>query len=233
MSNYNKTPLGKAAFIAGLAILVSAIAAPFAEFFIYPMLVIPGKAEETTKNLMANAPLFRTGIFCYIVTFTCDVVIAWALYVLLKPVNANLSLLTAWFRLVYTVIAAMALSNLIFIARLIKSTADLTALNPDQLSAQVKLSLTSFRSGWSYSFVFFSIHLGLLGYLIIRSGYIPTILGILLIITGLGWLTGNLLPILFPHFTINFVIIDIAGSFELIFMIWLLFKGARIKETFQ
>jgi hypothetical protein len=232
MANYYKTSLGKAAFIAGFAILISAIAAPIAEFSIYPMLVVPGKAEETTKNIIANANLFRAGIFCYMLTFICDVVIAWGLYILLKPVNENLSMLTAWLRLIYTIMAAVALVNLVVVARLLNTSNNLTTLSPDQLYAQVKISLTAFRSGWSFSFVFFSIHLGLLGYLIIRSKYIPSILGILLIITGLGWLIGNLQPILFPQFTINSTIINIAGSFELIFMLWLLIKGARIKEAY-
>jgi hypothetical protein len=232
MTGYNKTSLGRASFIAGIALLVSAVAAPLAEFFIYPALVVSGSAEETTKNIIAKAGLFRTGIFCYMLTFFCDIVLAWALYILLKPVNENLSLLTAWLRLIYTIMAVIALVNLVVVARLLITSNNSTILTPDQLYAQVKISLTEFRTGWSFSFVFFGIHLVLLGYLIIRSKYIPSILGILLIITGLGWFISNLRPVFFSQLSISSTIINIAGSFELIFMLWLLIKGARLKEAY-
>ena len=96
----------QAALIAGFGLLIMGFAAPFAEFFVYPKLVIPGKIEETAQNIVANQGLFLGGMFAYLITFICDVLVAWALYVLLIPVNRSLSLLTAWFRLVYTVITS-------------------------------------------------------------------------------------------------------------------------------
>src|SRR6266851_5694933 len=191
--------LRNAALIAGFAILMMAIAAPFAEFFVYPKLVVSGNAAETAKNIIAHKTLFASGIFGYVITFICDVVAAWALYVLLKPVNDNLSLLTAWFRLVYTVIALVALVNLVTVLRLLSTADYLTVLGPDQVYAQVKLSLIAFRSGWSFGILFFGIHLVLLGYLVLRSHYIPRILGVLLLIGGLGYLITTLGPFLFPN----------------------------------
>ena len=66
MDNTNKTKLSTAALVAGFAILIMAIAAPFAELFVYPKLVIPGMAAETAKNILFKQNTFH---FCYIWLF--------------------------------------------------------------------------------------------------------------------------------------------------------------------
>jgi hypothetical protein len=224
-----KISLPRAALIAGFAILIMAITAPIAELYMFPKLMIPGKAAETVKNIIANMTLFREAIFCYLITFVCDLLAAWALYVLLKPVNENLSLLTAWCRLVYAVIALVALVNLVTVLQLLNTTNYSTVFDPDQLSFQVKLSINAFRSGWYFGILFFGIHLELLGYLVFRSNYIPKILGILLIIAGLGYLSNALKPFLFPNINLDFAKFTFFG--ELIFMFWLIIRGSRIKES--
>jgi hypothetical protein len=206
-----------------------ALAAPFAELYVFPKLLVSGSAAEPAKNIIANEGLFRAGIFGYTITFICDLLAAWALWVFLKPVNESLSLLTAWFRLVYTVIAFVALLNLVAILRLLNTSDYKTVFEPDQLYAQIKLSLNAFRSGWYFGILFFGIHLGLLGYLILRSTYIPKILGALLIIAGLGYLLNALKPIIFPNINLDFAKFTFFG--ELIFMLWLIIKGSRIKES--
>lgn len=77
-----------------------------AEFYITPKLLISGNIEQTTQNMVAHGRLFGAAILCYLITLILDVVIAWALYILLAPVNRAFSLLTAWFRLTYTTIAS-------------------------------------------------------------------------------------------------------------------------------
>jgi len=78
------------------------------------------------------------------------------------------------------------------------------------------------------SFVFFAIHLVLVGYLVYKSGYIPKPVGILLVIAGLGYLIQNPGPYLFPQADLGLVSISLLG--ELIFMFWLLIRGPRIKD---
>lgn len=226
-----KTPLRTAALIAGIALLCSVIAAPFAELYVMPKLVVPFKAAETAKNIIANESLFTAAIFAYLFTFICDVLIAWALYVLLKPANRNLSLLIAWFRLVYTVIALVALNNLVTALRLLTTPEYLTLFQTDQLYAQAMIYLRAFKNHWYFGLLFFGIHLVLLGYLVYKSNYIPRILGILLIITGLGYLLTTIRPFLFPSINVDFAMYTFYG--ELIFMLWLLIKGSRMKELNQ
>jgi hypothetical protein len=224
----HKTSLGTAALIAGIGLLIMVIAAPFAELYVFPKLVVSGNAADTVKNILDNKTLFIAGLFGYLISFLCDVVVAWALYVFMKPVDENFSLLTAWFRLVYTVIALVALLNLVTVFRLLNTPVYLSLFQSDQLQAQVMLALDAFRSSWYFGLLFFGIHLGLLGYLVFRSNYIPKIAGLLLIIAGFGYLLTTLKPFLFPNVNVAFAEWTYYG--ELIFMLWLLIKGSRIRE---
>lgn len=222
-----KTPLRKFAFIAGLGILFMATS-PFAEFLVYQKLVIPGNASDTIKNILSNKGLFLSGVFSYLINFICDVVVAWALYFLLKPVNESLSLLTAWFQLVYAVMSLVALLNLVSVLRILNIGDYTPILASDQIPGQVMLSLSAFRDWWAFSFFFFAIHLVLLGYLAFKSGYIPKWVGISLVIAGIGYMVSTVQRYLLPKINLEFITITYFG--ELIFMFWLLIKGRRIKE---
>jgi hypothetical protein len=230
-SNRPKHPDGmtlrQAALVAGFAYLFNPVS--YAEFSIYPKLVISDNIEQTAQNIVAHGGLFVAAIFCYLTSFIGDVVIAWALYILLAPVNRSLSLLTAWFQLVYAAIAAIGVVNLAAVYHLLNTPEYLTAFGPGPLHAQVLLLLHSFRYDWNLGLVLFGIHLVLLGYLIYRSGYIPKILGILLVINGLGWMINSLGPYLYPNADF-FGYLFITFFAELLFMLWLLIRGWKIPE---
>lgn len=220
--------LRQAALVAGLGLLVMVVAAPFAEFLVYSKLVVRGDIQTTIQNIQANNWFYLAGILAYLIVFICDVIVAWALYVLLIPVNRSLSLLTAWFRLVYSAIALIAMLKLVTIYHLLQNTDYPTILGSDQLLAQVKLLLNTFRYEWNIGLILFGIHLVMLGYLVYRSSYIPKILGILLAIAGFGWIVYELGPYLIPNVDLGFLMI--AFSLEIIFMLWLLIRGWKIQE---
>jgi len=225
-NHYEGLTLRQAALIAGFGYLLNPVTT--AEFSIMPKLVIAGNIEQTAQNIVAHGGLFVGAIFCYLISFIGDVVIAWALYVLLVPVNRSLSLLTAWFQLVYAAVAVGGMLNLVTVFRLLNTPEYLTFFGSSQLHAQVYLLVNSFQYDWAMSMVLFGIHLVLLGCLIYRSGYIPWILGILLVIDGLGWVTESLRPYLFPNAHLGFLFITFLG--ELFFMFWLLIRGWKIQE---
>jgi hypothetical protein len=119
IKNLNQISLKSAALIAGLSLLIMVIFAPYAEMYVFPKLIVRFHPTETAKNIIENKFLFVSGIFAYLITLIGDLVATWALYLLLKPVSKNMSLLTAWFRLVYTVIALVALNNVVTVFRLL------------------------------------------------------------------------------------------------------------------
>jgi len=219
--------LRQAALTAGFGYLLMPVA--LAEYYLYPKVVILGNIEQTSQNIVAHGKVFVAAILCYLITFVLDVVIAWALYILMAPVNRSLSLLAAWYRLMYTAVGLVSVLNLITVFRLLRTPDYLEAFGSVQLHAQVNLLLHSFRYDWSMSLLIFGIHLVLLGYLIYRSTYMPRSIGILLIIDGLGWVIDTLRPYLFPTAQLGFIFITFFG--ELIFMLWLLIKGWKIQES--
>ena len=214
--------------IAGLGLLLMAIPAVFANFIVVQGLVVPGDAEETANNIIENEMQFHIGILCFIIVIILDVLVAWALYIFLKPVNINLSLLMATFRLVYAAIFAAALNNLGNVLHLISGDDYLTAFDTDQLNAQVMVSINAFEYGWSIASIFFGLHLFVLGYLVFRSGYLPKILGILVIVSSLGYLIDNIGIILSSDYVV--IIGNITFIFEIIFAIWLVLKGGKTPE---
>lgn len=217
--------LRTAAVVAGLGYLLGPVA--YAEFNLYPKLVIPGDLVRTVANLVAHKGMFGAMILCYLLTFLLDVVVAWALYVMLAPVNRALSLLTAWFRLVYAAVVLVALMNLVHVFTLVTAPENLTLAGSGAVNAQVKWGLDAFRSDWSMSLTIFGIHLLLLGWLIFRSGYVPKWIGVLLGFDGMGWEVSCLQPYLYPGAHVGWVSFTYLG--ELVFMVWLLGWGWRIK----
>ncbi|MEA2077560.1 MAG: DUF4386 domain-containing protein [Candidatus Marinimicrobia bacterium] len=221
--------LRKAAIVAGLGLLAMTILAIFANFFVLENFVVSGDAAKTVNNILANEGIFRLGICSLIIVAILDVLVAWALYILLKPVNKSLSLLTAWFRLAYATILGIALLNLFGVLQLLNGSDYLTVFEPSQLHAQAMLSLSAFNFAWTIGLVLFGIHLSILGYLIFKSGYISKILGILVIIAGLGYLIDSFVMFLLPNCPITIGMFTFIG--ELLFMFWLLIKGRKIQEA--
>jgi hypothetical protein len=204
------------------------IVAPFAELYVMPKLVNPFQAKETAQNILTNQSLFVSAIFSYLLTFTLDIVISWSLYILLKPVNKDLAMLTAVFRLIYAIIAIVALNNLITAFQLLTTSGYLELFKPDQVNNLAMVTLRAFKNHWYFGIIIFGIHLLLLGYMVYKSGYKPKILGIILMITGIGYLLTSMRPYLFPDVRINFAQYTFYG--EILFMIWLLIRGYKIRE---
>ncbi len=222
----SETTLGIAALITGVSFLFMIVGAIYAEFYVRAKLIIPGDISTTAQNILEHEVLFRMAIYSYVIVFISDLLVAWGLYVFLKPVNKNLSLLTAWFRLLYTALATIALFNLMDTLRHLS----------EQLNAQAMLSLHAFNDGWAIALLFFAVHLLLLGYLVCKSGYIPKLIGIILMIAFLYYLIDNSVKILTPGFEkFDFIILQILGIpawiGEIALAIWLLIKGVKVKTS--
>lgn len=221
--------------VAGFGYLIMTIAAIFANFLVLSNLIVPGDAITTANNIMNNEFLFLIGITNFLIVIVCDLLVAWSLYFLLKPVNESLSLLTAWFRLVYAAIFGITLLNLFLVWQLLSGADYLVVFDTDQLHALVLLFLNAFDYGWLIGIIFFDIHLFVLGYLVFKSGYFPRILGVLLIVASLGYLLDSFAQFLLSNYAsyevIFFLIAAVPSMIaELSLCMWLLLKGAKNLE---
>jgi hypothetical protein len=220
--------LRNAAMTAGIGLLIMAVIAPIANFAILQKLVLPEDIAGTANNLMASEGLFRLGICCFLVVAVLDILVAWALYVFLKPVNRSLSMLAAWFRLVYATILVVVLIHLINVLQLLNGTDYISAFTVDQIHAQIMLSLNRFTLGWESGLIIFGIHLLLLGYLVFRAGYMRKVLGILIILAASGYMIDGFGKIISPDYDLPVSMFTFIGEVILIF--WLLIKGRKIEE---
>lgn len=229
-------PISKAAKIAGIGYLIIFVLGIFANFFIFGNLIVPGDASTTANNILSNELLFRSGMVSWLIVLICDIVIAWALYIFLKPIGKNISLLGAWFRIVYSTIFAITQLNLLMVLILLSGTDYLAVFNTKQLHALVLLFLNGFNYGFLIGLVFFAIHLLFISYLIYSSDYIPKILGVLLALASLGYLIDSFANFLLPNYTdyktIFLLLVAVPGIVgELSFTLWLLFKGVKVNTA--
>jgi hypothetical protein len=224
-STYRALARRRVALTAGIGLLLMAVLAPLAHFGVLENLVVSGDAATTVGNIAADEGLFRLAIACLLVVTFLDIVVAWALYVLLTPVHPTLAMLVGWLRLAAPAVFAVALANLLDVANLVGS-AQSSTLGPDQLGAQVMASVASFGNGWDMSLAIFGLHLVGLGYLLVKSVDFPRFLGVLVVVAGGGYLADTFAGILVPDFEFTFSLITFVGEALLIFwLFWRAIKG--------
>jgi hypothetical protein len=224
----------RAAQVAGFGYLAVFVLGIFA--FSLEDLIVPGDAAATAGNISDSAVSFRAGVASLLVLLVADVVVAWALYIFLKPVSEGLSLLTAWLRLLYVVVAASAFVGLFSVATILSGAVDSTVLELAQLDGLTTLFLNVYQYGFNVGFVFFGLHILGLGYLIWKSDYVPRVLGVLLIIAALGYQIDSFASLLSPSYANNdtlfvvFVAVPAIVS-ELALTLWLLIRGVNVESA--
>ena len=216
--------------IAGILTLLIVVFAPFSMIYIPTTLVVPGDAANTANTIMASEGLFRLGMVSDSIVFLVEIVLTVLLYVLLKPVNKTLSLVAAFSRLAMTVIQGINLLNHFFALLLLSGAGYLTVFAPDQLHALVMMFLNAHETVVLIWGLFFGLHLFVLGYLVYKSGYIPKIIGVLLVLASLSYLIQGFGNILFPQYKEIFTSIGFLSSIEIALPLWLLIKGINVEQ---
>jgi hypothetical protein len=215
-----------ASIIAGVGLLLMSALAGFGKFFALDGLVTPGDATQTARDIVGSEGTFRLGIVSLILVIALDVVIAWALYRVFRPVSKNISMLAAVLRLVYAGVFMVAIGELLRALRLLSDDAYLRVFSADQLNAQALLSINAFSDLWYVSQFLFGLHLLALGYLAYRSGYVPRLIAVLLGIAGLGYAIDSV------GSTISQTPWTAVSSFtflgEFLLAVWLVARGRRL-----
>jgi hypothetical protein len=208
----------RASTTAGLALLGVAVFAAFGYVGVVDRLAVEDDAAETAANITGSETMFRLALASLLAAAALDVVVAWGLFRVFEPVSSGLSMLTAWFRIVYAGIFIVAIGQLAGVLRLLPEA--------EELSAQVLSGVDAYEDIWSAGRVLFAVHLVLLGVLVWRAPYAPTILGILLVVAGLGYAVDGFGVVLFADYGIEVATFSFVGEAVLIF--WLLLRGRRI-----
>lgn len=202
MDRISETSPRAGARIIGLFYLLNILAGIFAQGFVSERLIAFSDAAVTANNILAHESLFRLGFAVYLIEMACQVVVTVLFYKLLKPAGRNVSLLAACLSLVGIVIKTV--SRLFYIAPLLvlREGPYMSVFNAEQVQALALLLLKVNDQGAAIGLVFFGFYAVLKGYLIIRSTFLPRVLGVLAVLAGLGLLTFLHMPLgyrLFPY----------------------------------
>ena len=198
------------------------------ELFIRPGMLVPGDAAATVKNIAASETLFRLSLVSDLIRQVLLIALPLVLYQLLKPVNKTFAALMVIFALVGVSISMLNELNHFAVLLLSSGAGYLTAFKADQLNALVMFFLELRKYG-TYIPQILSFWVLLLGYLVFKSGFLPRILGILLMFGGLCYTAAAVLFFLFPNFdTVILGLFAFIG--EALFYLWLLIKGVNVEQ---
>jgi hypothetical protein len=225
--NGEKINPNKTARIAGFLYLLLVPLGFFGGMYI-PSITVPGNAVTTVNNIIANESLFRLSILCALATPIVTVLVALFLYKLLKPINRNHAVLMVIFTLAAAPIAMLTELNHFAVLLLLNGADYLKVFSVEQLHSLVMFFLNLNHYGAFITQIFWGLWLLPLGYLVFKSGFLPRILGVMLIIAGFGYVIDSIILFLLPDLNITISQFTFIG--ELLFLLWLLFKGVNVEQ---
>ena len=218
-----------AAKVVGFIYLIAMATSIFAELYARSPLIVRGDAAQTAINIAASERLFRIGSVIHLITFASDAMLAVALYVVLRPINRNVALLAAFWRLADCAILAVNMLNDFAVLRLLSGADYLRAFDTKQLQALARLLISVEAAGFQIGFVFLGLGSSLFSYLWLKSRYIPRALAVWGIFASLVLAIVTLAMMVFPALgTVGLTYMAPMFFFEVGMGLWLLVKGLRV-----
>jgi len=213
---------------AGLLYLLTSIPGAFALIYVPSKLIVDGNAAATANDISASETLFRLGIAAQLISQAGFIFVALALYDLLKGVNRRHASVMVTLIVVSIPIAFVNELNAIAALVLVRGADFLSIFEKPQRDALAMLFLTLHGHGFGVAEIFWGLWLFPLGLLVYRSRFLPRFLGVWLAIGGFAYVILSLTGILLPHYQDKvFTYSQPATLGELVFMLWLVIKGAR------
>ena len=222
----------KTARIAGLLYLIVVLTGIFSLAYVPKTLITWNDSALTFNKIIASEFLFRAGIYSSVICYTAFLFLPIVLYQLLKPVNEFYAELMIIFALVSVPISFVNLQHKFSILSLISKDEYLKNYSLEQLQSKAMFYLHQYNNGISLVSVFWGLWLLPFGYLIYKSGLLPKILGILLMLGCFGYLinfTGNMLIKNYTELGISKIVSLPASIGEIGTCLWLLIMGAKNK----
>lgn len=219
---------GLTARMAGLFYLITIVARMWVEISVRKRLIVSDDAAATATNILAHQSLFQWGFVGDIISFASYIALTALLYELFKPVNRSVSLVAAFFGLGASVV--QAISSLFHLAPLVLlgGAPYLKAFTAEQLQALALVFLRLRAAAYhNIGLVFFGLYLLLVGILILRSTFVPRVLGVLMALAGLSYLPF-LSPPLVRSLQPYILIFPAVGQISL--CLWLLVMGVNVAK---
>jgi Domain of unknown function (DUF4386) len=190
-------------------------------------LIVSGDAAATANNILAHSTLFRMGFAVNLIATALYIAMTALFYHLFKPVNRSLSLIAAFIGLVGCAIQAVSYVCYLAPFVLLGGAPYLSVFKGEQLQALVLLLLKLRSQAEQIDLVFFGFFDFLIGCLILRSTFLPRILGVFMALAGVGWLIFLSPPL---GNDLSRVILPLGFVAELLLLLWLLVKGVNVER---
>lgn len=216
----------------GLLYLLIILFGGFAEGFVMNSLVVAGDAAATAHNIMASPGLWNLGVAGNLLVPIFAVAQTWIFYLLLRPVNRQLVLLSVFFMLVSLSVEAVSKLFLLAVMPILASANHPGALETVQAQALAHHSLVLHDIAFNIALIFFGVGCLVDGYLTIRSGFLPKLIGFLMQLAGVSYLIACFSALLAPTFAdqITPAILLPALIGETSYCLWLLIKGVNVAK---
>jgi hypothetical protein len=207
-----------------------AVTAPFSLIYLPRTLIVRADATATANNILAHETLFRLGIVAELITSVIFIFVVMALYRLLSGVNKTHASLMVALVLVSAAVGFMNVLNNIAALTLFRGADFLAVFEKPQRDALAMLFLRLHGQGLVINEIFSGLWLFPFGVLVMRSRFLPRILGAWLIVNCFAYLvlsfTGLLLP---QHQGMVYRIAFPVFFGEVAIALWLLIKGAKVQ----
>ena len=224
LDNREGLTVARYARIAGVAMLLSIVFGLLGEMILPGRIVVRQDAAATAANIIGNPTLFRLTFAAYLVEGLCDVALCVFFYILLRPVDRNLALLSAFFGIASMVVYAVSQSSFFAASLVLGDTSGMNAFSPEQRNGLAYLAVrTAGTIAWLF-LCLYGIASMIRGYLIARSGYLPKIIGVLFIIGGAGFFLRSATYLLAPRLSSPYLLMPMALA-GIPLMAWLLIRG--------
>jgi hypothetical protein len=209
---------------AGAAMLLSIVFGFLGEAWIPDRIIVHGDAAATAANILRHPTLFRFGFATYLMEGLCDIALCLLFYVILKPVNRNLALLSAFFGIVSMAMYAVAESSYFAASLVVRDGSALSSFTIEQRNELALFCMGIFSMIATLFLGIYGVASAVRGYLIFRSKYLPKLLGALLMIGGAGFLLRSVTYIVAPAYSTAFMLMPMALA-GMLLMFWLLVRG--------
>lgn len=221
--------VNKTARIAGVIYLLIAVCGAFGFFGGFESLIVSGDANATAKSILDSESIFRLGAVADSFVFLLEIVLTVLIFNIFKPVNKTKSAIAALARLAMTTMIGINIVNKLVVLELLSGSAYLSVFSQEQINALVLLFLNSYSVTSLIWGIFFSLHLLVIGLLIIKSTFFPKVLGILFLFAAFGYFVDSVGYIILPQFeaVYNMIVMSTIPA-ELSFALWLTIKGLNV-----
>ena len=221
-----------AAKVAGWSYLLSFAIVVFSNYVLLNPLIVPRNAVDTARNIIAQETQFRIALTLFLTYSVGSVVLAGALYIILRPISHGLALLGALFRVVFAMSWLMSAIHSLGALRWLGTTLYLQAFEPERLQVLARVTMAATFDDYYVGLPFFGLAATICAWLWLKSNYIPRGLSIFGVIASAWCVLCAYVYLIFPNFNkvVNDYIFDTPMAlFELIVSFWLLFKGLSLR----